>query len=119
MDFTIDKVCELLYESQVEYRGVNIKELGLYLSLVMNDDELVEREIHMGCPKRRHRRGPRPNLTGCGMTENEEERHRPWIFPNQADISEELQRKMLVEAMRVVLKALFETHTYEFAGVVR
>ena len=119
IDFTVDKVCELLYESTVEYEGLNIKELGLYLSLVMDDEELRRKEIHTGCPKRRHRRGPRPNLTGCGTTETEEERHRPWLFPNTAEISEELQRRMFVEAMRIVLKALLETHIYEFAGALR
>ena len=119
IDFTIEKVCELMYESSAKYEGVNIKELGLYLSLVMDDDELRERGIDAGCPKRRHRRGPRPNLTGCGTTEKEEERHKPWLFPNQADLDADLQRRMLVEAMRKVLKALLETHTYEFAGVKR
>ena len=119
IDFTIDKVCELLYESSVEYEGLNLKELGLYLSLVMNDNELQEKEIHTGCPTRQHRRGPRPNLTGCGTTEKEEDRHRPWLFPDQENISKDLQRRMFVEAMRVVLKALLETHTYEFAEVVR
>ena len=53
------------------------------------------------------------------MTENEEDRHRPWLFPNQADINADLERRMLVEAVRVVLKTLLETHTYEFAGEIR
>ena len=118
VDFTIEKVCEMLYESKVKYEGLNIKELGLYLSLTLSDEELRRREIQPGCPKRRHQRGPRPNLTGCGTTEKEEDRHKPWTFPIQT-INEDLKRRMLVEAMRVVLKALLETHTYEFAGITR
>ena len=49
------------------------------------------------------------------MTEKEEDRHRSWLFPNQADISADLERRMLVEAVHVVLKTLLETHTYKFA----
>ena len=119
IDFTIEKVCELLYESSVEYKGLNVKELGLYLSLVMDDEEQMDKGVREGCPTRRHRRGPRPNITGCGTTEKEEDRHRPWLFPNQANVTEDLKRRMLVEAMRVVLKTLLETHTYDFAGVTR
>ena len=40
IDFTVEKVCEVLYESAVKFEGVDYKELGLYLSLVKNDDEL-------------------------------------------------------------------------------
>ena len=119
IDFTIQKVCEVLYESPVRYEGLNVKELGLYLSLVMNDDELSEKGVHTGCPKRRFPNGPRPNITGCGMREKEEDRHRSWVFPDLANVTTNLQRRMLVEAMRVVLKTLMETHTYEFAGVTR
>ena len=119
IEFTIDKVCEVLYESTVDFEGLNVKELGLYLSLVMNDEELQERELHTVCPKRKHRRGPRPNLTGCGTREKEEERHKPWVFPDLSEVGKDQQRKMFVEAMRVVLKALLEKHTYEFAGTIK
>ena len=76
IDFTVDKVCEVIYGSSVRYEGLNLKELGLYLSLVMGDEELQARGLETVCPKRRHRRGPRPNLTGYGTAEKEEERHR-------------------------------------------
>ena len=75
--------------------------------------------LHDVCPKRRHRRGPRPKITGCGTQENEEERHAPWIFPNTSRIDDSTKRRMLVEAIRVVLKVLMETHTYEFANIIR
>ena len=94
-------------------------ELGLYLSLNRNDDELRRIGLYNVCPKRRRDRGPRPRLTCCGMKENRNERHEPWEFPNLQSTSEETKRKMFVEAMRIVLKALMETHTYTFAGVIR
>ena len=119
IDFTVEKVCEVLYESAVKFEGVDYKELGLYLSLVKNDDELRRMGLLDVCPKRRYRRGPRPNITGCGTKEDAEERHRPWIFPNISAISYETKREMFVEAVRIVLKVLLETHTYEFAEVIK
>ena len=119
IDFTVDKVCEMLYNSKVTFEGINYKELGLYLSLVKNDEELQQMGLHRVCPKRRARRGPRPNLTGCGTRVDEKKRHQPWIFPNLSRVSMDMKRKMLVEAVRVVLKTLLETHTYNFAGEVR
>ena len=65
IDFTIEKVCEVLYESTVKYEGLNYKELGLYLSLMKNDDELRAMGLFDACPKRKSRRGPRPTITGC------------------------------------------------------
>ena len=119
IDFTIEKVCEVLLNSSVEYEGINYKELGLYLSLVKTDEELQQMGLHMVCPKRRYRRGPRPNITGCGTEEKEEKRHAPWIFPDLSTIDSGMKRRMMVEAIRVVLKLLMETHTYEFANAIR
>ena len=76
-------------------------------------------ELHTVCPKRKHRRGPRPRITGCGTEENEEKRHAPWIFPDISSANRETRRRMMVEAIRVVLKVLMETHTYEFANEIR
>ena len=119
IDFTIEKVCQLLLDSMVDIEGIDYKELGLYLSLVKTNEELQQMGVHAACPKRRSNRGPRPNITGCGMKENKEIRHKPWIFPNISRIDVPTRRRMLIEAIRVVLKTLLETHTYEFAGEIR
>ena len=44
--------------------------------------------------------------------EKEEKRHAPWIFPDLSNVNRETKRRMMVEAIRVVLKVLMETHTY-------
>ena len=119
IEFTVDKVCELLYDSSVNIEGIDIKELGLYLSLTNTDDELRALGVQSGCPKRRARRGPRPIITGCGTNENKVQRHGPWRFPNASRIDATMRRKMLVEAVRIVLRRLLETHTYDFAGEIR
>ena len=83
------------------------------------DEELQTLGIHNVCPKRRSRRGPRPNITGCGTNGDKDERYRPWIFPDISGIDATTRRKMLVEAARVVLHEVLETHTYDFAGEIR
>ena len=94
IDFTIEKVCDELHDSSVNFEGLNYKELGLYLSLVRSEEQLQEMGLHTVCPSRRHRRGPRPKITGCGMQENDEERHAPWIFPDISTIDNQTKRKM-------------------------
>ena len=119
IDFTVEKVGELLYESRVEIKGLDYKEISLYLSLTKTDAELQQLGLQEVCPRRRARRGPRPNITGCGVEENKEKRYKPWIFPDISQIDESMKRKMFTEAMKVVLKTLLETHTYDFAGEIR
>ena len=119
INFTIDKVCELLHESTVTIEGVDYKELALYLSLNYSDEQLQQLGLDNVCPKRRSNRGQRPIMTGCGMESNANGRHQPWIFPDLSEITEETKRKMLVEAMRIVLKTLMETHVYEFVEEIR
>ena len=53
------------------------------------------------------------------MKPNKKDRHDPWIFPDLQETDEETKRRMFVEAMRIVLRELMETHTYKFDGVIR
>ena len=69
-------------------------------------------DLHNVCPKKRWKRGPPPNITGCGTKEKKEERHKPWIFPSLSNTDENTKRRMLIEALKIVLKILLETHTY-------
>ena len=119
INFTIDKVCELMHESNVTIEGVDYKELALYLSLINSGEQLRQLGLHDVCLTRRSNRGQRPIMTGCGMETNADRRHQPWIFPELNEITEETKRKMFVEAMRIVLKVLMETHVYEFVEEIR
>ena len=119
IDFTIDKVCEVFEDSTVSVEGIDYAELGLYLSLNKTDDELREKELYDVCPTRSRARGPRPTMTGCGAENNKERRHAPWIFPDVSELDEAMKRKMVVEALRIVMKVLLTTHTYEFAEEIR
>ena len=85
--FTIEKVCELFHESDIQIEEIDYKELGLYLSLTHTDQQLREKGLYEACAKRRFHRGFKPTITGCGMEDNEEKRYRPWIFPNVSRVT--------------------------------
>ena len=117
--FTVEKVCEVFMNSTMNIKGINYKELTLYLSLNKTDAQLQNIGVHEFCPKRRSNRGPRPCITGCGMEENEVERYRPWVFPDIEGLDEGTERRLLTEALRIVLITIMGTHTYEFAGSLK
>ena len=50
------------------------------------------------------------------MAEKEDDRYRPWVFPDISNIDLATKRKLVTEALRIVLLVLLQTHTYEFAG---
>ena len=53
------------------------------------------------------------------MAEKEEDRYRPWLFPDISEISMAAKRKLITEALRIVLLTLLKTHTYDFAGILK
>ena len=75
--------------------------------------------MHLYCPTRRTNRGRRPNITGCGTTESDEERHRPWVFPDISGMNYGTKKRMIAEALRIVLLTILRSHTYEFAGQIK
>ena len=116
--FTVDKVCEVFYESGVRVEGVNVEELGLYLSVSLKEDELIEEGIARYCPKRKSNRGRAPSITGSILEEKKEKRFMSWK-PASDQPDEVATRRMLTEAMRVALLFIMKNHVYTFDGTVR
>ena len=105
MDFTVDKVCEVFYGSEVRVEGVNVEELGLYLSVSLKEDDLMEAGIARYCPTRKSNRGRPPSITGSVLEEKKEKRFMSWK-PASEQPDEVASRRMRTEALRVVLKYL-------------
>ena len=53
IDFTIDKVCEVFFESNVKIDGVDYEEVGLYLALNIKSELLKKIGIAEECPTRK------------------------------------------------------------------
>ena len=118
VDFTVDKVCEVFYGSEVRVEGVNVEELGLYLSVSLKEDDLMEAGIAPYCPTRKSNRGRPPSITGSVLEEKKEKRFMSWK-PASEQPDEVATRRMLTEALRVVLTFIMKNHVYKFDGTVR
>ena len=117
--FTVDKICETIMNTNLEYKNINYKETTLYIALNKTQNEIDTMGIQHLCPRRKNRRGPRPNITGSGTAIKEEDRYRPWIFPNLNEINDNEKKQILAEAIRIVLHTIMETHTYTFDGYIK
>jgi len=71
------------------------------------------------CPKRKNRKGPRPNITGCGTIEKRKERYKPWKFPKKNTINEITKKKLIKEALKIILTLIMTKHIYIFDGKLR
>ena len=118
LKFVIEVVCQEFHESNVKVDGIDHKEVGLYVALNTDTDRQCELGIESFCPKRRHTSGRTPTITASGVSENIEERYKPWIFP-ESNPNNTQHRIMLVEAIRIALKEIFYKHIYIFDGTLR
>jgi hypothetical protein len=120
VDFTVEKVCEVFYNSETHIEGVDTEELGLYLALNLSKVELGELGLLPYCPTRKTRRGRPPFITGCAMSDTRDKRFQPWLPPSRAPAPHELVvRKMLTEALKIVLLFIRKNHLYTFDNEIR
>ena len=115
IEFTVEKVCELFYESSITIEGVNYKELGLYIAL---NSRTVTEELREVVPTRKTRLGRPPLITRSGIAINEEDRFGPWLPPSR-QATEVEKRLMIKEALKIALKLVMKNHTYVFDSKVR
>ena len=116
--FAVDKACEIFYDSAVRIVGIDTEELGLYLTLNRTKEQLEELGLLLYCPTRKKRRGRPPTITGRALDECRSKRFGPWQIPNN-EPSERMTRKMLTEAMRVVLLFIMQNHIYIFDDEIK
>ena len=80
--FAAKKIAQEFIESDIEIKdeSVDTFQLGLYLVLTCNEEELVTDELREYCPKRASTRGRKPTLTGQAFT-NDEKKGKVWNPP--------------------------------------
>ena len=116
IEFTIDKVCKIFFESIISVRVTDDLELGLYLALTTSPEVLTTMGTADVC--RKTSRGRPPTITASGSEEQKEKRFKPWNLPvKQPD--GHLRRIMLREALRVVLTVIMKNHVFTFNNEIR
>ena len=119
IDFTSEVVAQEFYESTYEVEGVNAEELGLYLSLVMSEEEQVAKGIQRYCYQRKTKTGRKPLITGQATTSNNNDvRFKPWKPPESIPNRDEV-KKMLAEALRITIQFIMKNHIYSFNNTLR
>jgi len=118
IDFTIDKVCEVFFESDISIQGIDYVELGLYLAVTTSPEVLTKLGIAGVCPTRKTNKGRPPTITATGSEEQKEKRFKPWnLKVRQPD--ERARRIMLREALRVALTVIMKNHVDTFDNEIR
>ena len=118
IDFAVEVVSTEFYNSEVKIENIDYEELGLYLALNYNKNELDSKSLGKVCPTKKSRRGAPPKITGSGVAIAKKDRFEPWRkaegIPN-----EEEKRLMVKEAIKAVLLVIMKNHTYIFNKEIR
>lgn len=62
IDFTVEKVCNVIRQSTIKFEGLWNEELGLYISINTTHIELDSLGLSQVCPKRTTNRGSKPTV---------------------------------------------------------
>ena len=113
VEFAVEKCCELIYDSDLQFENVDTEELGLFLKLIVPDEELKRHNIHQFCPLKKSKRGRPPTITSSGIDKNADKRWGPWNRPGNIP-GENETRRMLVTAIGASIKATLQNHIFRF-----
>ena len=117
IDFATEKCVDMITESDTSFDNINTDELGLYLALTVDKDELARADLTKYSATRK-RTGKEPTITGCGMKEKEVDRWNPWIKPRENPEGEELKR-VVSYALGVAMKTVLKNHIFRFKDEIR
>ena len=118
IEFTVEKACELLEESEVRIEGIDVDEIGLYQALNHQQSYLRAKGLLKYCRARRTKRGRCPLITGCGMEERKGKRFAAWRKAKRT-ADRNTRHRLLVEAMKVALLFIMNNHVYSFNKEVK
>ena len=117
IDFATEKCVDMITENDTSFDNINTDELGLYLALTVDKDELARADLTKYSATRK-RTGKEPTITGCGMKEKEVDRWNPWIKPRENPEGEELKR-VVSYALGVAMRTVLKNHIFRFKDEIR
>ena len=114
IDFSVEKCMEIILEHEIEFKNVDILEVGLYVSHNVNAETRQKDGIYNYCPTRRTV-GRTPTITSQGKAKKEEIRWSGWRKPLKSeDIPNNIKRSLIVRAISIALKVILENHIFVF-----
>ena len=115
VDKVVEIIGEMVVKSEVQLKGIDYEEVGLYIAIHKNQNELRDIGIQRLCPKRKNKQGRKPNITGQAAA-SQADRSITWQ-PGDEPENEEEKRVMIAEAIKIILRFLLKNHMYTFNDV--
>ena len=111
--FSVEKCEQLLCESDIEFRHIDVDELGLFLSLTSIKEELEMKDIYRYCPTRANK-DRAPTLTSSGTNKSVKKRWSGWTKGKEKPDSDTEIKRMVALALARSLEATLNNHIFCF-----
>ena len=92
-------------------------ELGLYLAIVCDRQQLIDLGLGDVTHTRRHNRGPKPGITTAEVMSRSYDTVSKFVVPQRSPTNDE-KRLMTKLALQHLMKFSLENHTYSFNGKI-
>ena len=112
VDFAIEKCLDIIFKSDIIFKGIDFSEVSLYLSLNVRKEELERENLLEFCPTRNIRGRP-PTITSSGKHNEYDKRWKNWNKPLRT-ATDEMNRKLLMKAFEIALKLVMKNHIFTF-----
>ena len=118
--FAAKKISNEFVESNIEFEddSIDALQLGLYLVLTADENELKADNIRDYCPTRINTLGRKPTITGQ-VIKTAEKKEAMWNPPKLCFPDKAIKKKMLAKALEIGINTTMRTHVYKFAGETR
>ena len=111
-----DEVADAVLESSLKWEGVNWKEATRFLVLGRDETWCRSSKLWRVLPRRKHKKGTRPGLTGEGPLGAGAGEENQWEFRNGLELTQPEKKRVVAEVMRLAVELMFSTHLYSFGG---
>ena len=112
-----NEVAEAVLSSDIKWTGIDWKEASRYLVLRRSRDWCMRHRLRRVLPTRRSFRGTKPGMTGQGPLGAEIGDEKQWRFP-KVEITEQEQKLIMSEVLKLAVETMYDTHMYSFGGTV-
>ena len=106
---------KVILKSSMKFEGVNYREAARYCAMMYDKFEIRANGIERVVPIRRHKKGSKPGVTGCGPMSKHKNDEELWLFPNMEPTELE-KRRLLACCTEIGIRKAFSSHLYKFAG---
>ena len=113
VELAAEVVKEMIINSEVTIEGIYYEEVGLYIAISYEKEELEKAGLHDMCPKRKQKQGRKPTMTGQAAS-NATTRMKVWQPAQNKPETKEKNTILIAKATKIILKFLLQNHLYCF-----